>query len=60
MEIRYEIGKRYISNLSLGIHLWKDGSIFEGMWSQNMANGRGRMIHADSDCYEGEWFNDKG
>ena len=24
-----------------------------------MANGRGRLIHADGDIYEGEWFNDK-
>lgn len=24
-----------------------------------MANGRGRLIHADGDYYEGEWLNDK-
>lgn len=24
-----------------------------------MANGKGRLIHADGDVYEGEWFNDK-
>ena len=24
-----------------------------------MANGRGRLIHAEGDVYEGEWFNDK-
>jgi hypothetical protein len=24
-----------------------------------MANGKGRLIHADGDIYEGEWYNDK-
>jgi len=24
-----------------------------------MANGKGRLIHADGDIYEGEWLNDK-
>ena len=24
-----------------------------------MANGRGRLIHAEGDVYEGEWLNDK-
>jgi len=24
-----------------------------------MANGRGRLIHADGDVYEGEWLCDK-
>ena len=24
-----------------------------------MANGRGRLIHADGDVYEGIWLNDK-
>lgn len=24
-----------------------------------MANGKGRLIHADGDYYEGEWINDK-
>ncbi len=24
-----------------------------------MAYGRGRLIHADGDVYEGEWLNDK-
>ena len=23
-----------------------------------MANGRGRLIHADGDVYEGQWKND--
>ena len=25
-----------------------------------MANGQGRLIHADGDIYEGDWKNDKG
>ena len=24
-----------------------------------MANGRGRLIHADGDVFEGHWLNDK-
>jgi hypothetical protein len=26
---------------------------------RNRANGVGRLIHADGDIYEGEWFNDQ-
>lgn len=25
----------------------------------DMANGKGRLIHCDGDVYEGEWLNDK-
>ena len=25
----------------------------------NKANGRGRLIHADGDVYDGEWSDDK-
>jgi hypothetical protein len=25
----------------------------------NKANGRGRMVHADGDVYDGDWKNDK-
>ena len=32
----------------------------KGYWRNNMANGKGRLIHADGDVYEGEWINDKG
>lgn len=24
-----------------------------------MANGKGRLIHADGDCYEGDWQDDR-
>lgn len=42
-----------------GIQIWPDGSIYEGWWRQDKANGRGRLIHADGDVYEGQWCDDK-
>jgi len=39
--------------------VWKDGSKYEGYWKNDMANGKGRLIHSDGDVYEGEWLNDK-
>jgi hypothetical protein len=39
--------------------MWKDGSQYEGYWKNDMANGKGRLIHADGDVYEGDWLNDK-
>ena len=36
-----------------GIMIWKDGSKFTGMWHNDMAQGLGRLIHADGDFYEG-------
>ena len=32
---------------------------YEGYWKNNMACGKGRLIHADGDIYEGEWLDDK-
>jgi len=32
-----------------GKQLWKDGSIYEGYWKNNMAHGKGRLIHSDAD-----------
>jgi hypothetical protein len=29
------------------------------MWRNDKANGRGKLIHADGDVYDGEWRNDK-
>ena len=29
------------------------------MWSNDKANGKGRLIHADGDVYEGDWVDDK-
>ena len=33
--------------------------MYEGWLTDNKANGRGRLIHADGDVYECQWFNDK-
>ena len=42
-----------------GVQLWADGSKYEGYWKDDMANGRGRLIHVDGDVYEGDWKDDK-
>lgn len=34
-----------------GTQTWPDGSMYEGYWSENKANGQGRLIHADGDVY---------
>ena len=36
-----------------------DGSLYEGQWKNDKANGRGRLIYSDGDVYEGEWKDDK-
>ena len=36
-----------------GIQYWKDGSMYEGYWKDDQAFGKGRLIHADGDVYEG-------
>ena len=30
-----------------GTQIWRDGSKYEGYWGNDMANGAGRLIHAD-------------
>jgi len=42
-----------------GYQVWSDGSIYEGYWANDKANGMGRLIHADGDIYHGEWKDDK-
>ena len=42
-----------------GKQIWPEGSIYEGFWRDDQADGFGRLIHADGDYYEGEWKNDK-
>ena len=37
---------------------WPDGSIYEGWFKGDRANGTGRLIHVDGSVYEGEWKND--
>jgi len=39
--------------------VWPDGSMYEGYWMDNKANGKGRLIHADGDVYNGFWKDDK-
>ena len=36
-----------------GRQIWPDGSMYEGWWMDNKANGAGRLIHADGDVYDG-------
>lgn len=38
-----------------GIMNWSDGSKFEGYFKFNKANGRGRLINANGEIYEGDW-----
>lgn len=45
--------------LGRGKQIWPDGSMYEGWWKDNKANGKGRLIHADGDVYDGMWLDDK-
>jgi len=36
-----------------GIHVWPDGSMYEGMWLRNKANGKGKLMLSDGDIYQG-------
>jgi len=29
------------------------------MWREGKANGKGKLVHADGDIYEGNWKDDK-
>ena len=42
----------------VGIQMWPDGTRYEGMWSMDKANGKGRMMHANGAIYCGNWKND--
>ncbi len=35
--------------------MWTDGSVYDGFWEENVASGKGQLIHSDGDIYEGEW-----
>ena len=41
-----------------GKMIWPDGSMYEGWWKENKANGEGRLIHADGSVYDGSWLDD--
>lgn len=36
-----------------GTQIWPDGSKYVGHWKNDMADGKGRFIHADGDYYLG-------
>ena len=38
-----------------GVQVFPDGSMYEGYWVNNKANGKGRLIHANGDVYEGQF-----
>jgi len=42
-----------------GTQTWPDGSVYDGWWHDNKANGQGRLIHVDGDVYHGHWLDDK-
>lgn len=42
-----------------GIQKWPDGAIYEGEWRDDIAEGKGKLVHVDGDVYYGEWKNDK-
>ena len=42
-------GKRH----GTGMQIWEGGAKYEGQWSNDKANGKGRLIHADGDVYDG-------
>ena len=35
--------------------IWKDGSIYEGNWVNDMKHGYGIMKYENGDIYKGEW-----
>jgi len=41
-----------------GIMRWPDGTVYEGLWDNNLYNGRGKLYHASGDLYEGEFVDD--
>jgi hypothetical protein len=42
-----------------GINIWACGSVYEGYWRYNKANGYGILFHSDGDKYEGNWIDNK-
>jgi len=42
-----------------GVQVWHDGTKYEGTYDQDRHNGKGRLIHADGDVYEGQWQDGK-
>ena len=38
---------------------FQDGSYYEGHFQNNIYNGKGKMVWADTEKYEGNWVNGK-
>lgn len=36
---------------------YPDGTAYEGLWDNNLYNGRGKLYRANGDVYEGEFVN---
>eukprot|EP00745_Piridium_sociabile_P024241 TRINITY_DN381_c0_g1_i2.p1 TRINITY_DN381_c0_g1~~TRINITY_DN381_c0_g1_i2.p1 ORF type:complete len:208 (+),score=22.97 TRINITY_DN381_c0_g1_i2:133-756(+) len=43
----------------VGTQIWSDGALYDGEWSNDKAQGRGKFVHVDGDVYEGDWYDDK-
>ena len=39
----------------LGSQYWENGSFFTGYWHNDMAHGKGRLVHAEGSMYQGQW-----
>ena len=42
-----------------GTQVFRNGSLYEGHWQNNLANGHGRIICPNGEFYEGNFANDK-
>lgn len=54
-----EMEWEYKSGQMVSMFFYLLGSVYEGYWKNDKANGRGRLIHADKDIYVGDWLEDK-
>lgn len=50
-----EVGNRFLSNLVLGIYVWKDGERYEGEWREGKFHGKGIKTLPDGTIFDGEW-----
>ena len=39
-----------------GKQTYPDGTIYEGLWKDNLHHGWGRMVYPNNNIYEGEWM----
>ena len=60
-------GRKYLGEWIVGTEIREgrgitecaDGSLYEGWFLGDKANGKGRKIDADGDVYDGFWKDDK-